>query len=1340
MKFPSAIASALLLIHFSIFAQIPSDKYLGIYFSETNSSGILSNTQPDVSYEFQYKQGKTNWISEGFVYGSELTNWTPFELRITNAVNSRTIRVRSWIDSLGVGIPDWWQLKYFGSVGIDAYGNPEGDGWVNIQKFQNNMDPFQWYPPPGPKLNVQFFGGANGDRNGSAVLSWQAANGPVPDYFLIERANRTLRPVTNNPYSQLPPGARFGAFGTNRPPFDPRFGMRGTNRLPPGIGPGAFGTNRPLPSQFGFNGGNLPPNFRPQYGRFPGSPREDPLVTGPFAEIARIPGQPGLKDYRYVETNVDTFFQPVYRMQAHYSPPLHARLDQVDTTSIRATIRPVTSLRTTNGYALTVRNPIPYGRYLLLVRDKNDPQWRASGYFVSGTNRDPVHLQVDKKGMMSSGQSPLAMPEMRFLPEVVEPEFTAGWGEDSDGDGLPDIYEVLVTQTDPNNADTGDTGTLDAEKEMSGDGWSNLEKFRCRVDPTRLARPPVPIELQQPTGLEIMEAMTPKTDLHCELEIDIRTNGGTAFQRIEQVPWMLSKILNFRPPNDRRNFDLRLSWQFSHRQTLPGELLPRGGAPSYYEAIMPLVQKINVQIAETFKANLARNPPLSRTAASNLTVAIMNASHNGELDQGAAMAELMSLRDNQSQDFYGRVIDQHGQPVVGADVTLNINLTIGHGDSQKTQTDANGLFQFIGIRGQSVSVVPEKKGYLIEGHGLGLKGQDGPETDPSNRAVYIMWKAKGAEPMIHDQKRYDLKPDNRIYTLDLLARKMTEGTNESGDLLVQIERPAQVEQTKPHENFDWSFVMTAIGGGLIEVTNDDYLNEAPTTGYQPEFKLTMAADTRWHGWDAEKTFYMKSRDGKAYGHFHIRVFPVSRNGSSLEIESYVNPAGSRNLEFDAAKQAEYPPPAIPASKPPETVTPKLPGTNLAVVSPPPIESNRVAIPIYRCVTIAGSQTKGATDGTNGAALFNQPWGIASGKEGFLYVTEWGNSTIRRLDPIGTNWVVSTIAGVAGKEGANDGINTDARLNHPHGIAIDDKGTLYVADTFNHTIRKITHVRGNWITTTIAGKAGTFGSADGTNFDARFNNPGDITIDRFGNLYVSDAEDNTIRKLTRSGTNWVVTTVAGLGAYTGDGHFRRQVWGSADGTNSNARFFGPFGVAVNSQNELYVVDYGNNTIRRIIQSGTNWVVTTIAGLANQSGYIDGDGQAARFSSPHAITIDRADNIYVSDPGTDTIRLIQKVGTNFVVSTVIGKPWRWGYADGTNDVAEFNTASGITTDAIGNIYLADTGNNSIRRIIPPSFIGHSVLSSRAFMAIAVVLCAIPLGLAFLIFFRLIQKSAN
>jgi hypothetical protein len=131
------------------------------------------------------------------------------------------------------------------------------------------------------------------------------------------------------------------------------------------------------------------------------------------------------------------------------------------------------------------------------------------------------------------------MPQVRFLPDVVNPEFTAGWGEDSDGDGLPDIYEVLVTKTEPDNADTGVTGTLDGYKELTGDGWNNLKKFRRRVDPLQPVRLPATVELIEPTRTELMTAITPKTDLACDLQIEVRTNGASTFQPLEQIPWVL---------------------------------------------------------------------------------------------------------------------------------------------------------------------------------------------------------------------------------------------------------------------------------------------------------------------------------------------------------------------------------------------------------------------------------------------------------------------------------------------------------------------------------------------------------------------------------------------------------------------------------------------------------------------------------------------------------------------------------------------------------------------------------------------------------------------------------
>src|SRR5205814_1641882 len=142
--------------------------------------------------------------------------------------------------------------------------------------------------------------------------------------------------------------------------------------------------------------------------------------------------------------------------------------------------------------------------------------------------------------------------------------------------------------------------------------------------------------------------------------------------------------------------------------------------------------------------------------------------------------------------------------------------------------------------------------------------------------------------------------------------------------------------------------------------------------------------------------------------------------------------------------------------------------------------------------------------------------------------------IRKVAPAGTNWVVTTIAGLAGRlnTGTNDGANSTARFNRPLGIALDGAGNLYVADTSNQTIRKVTPVGTDWVVTTLAGLAGVSGSADGTNTTARFNAPAALTVDSATSLFVADFLNNTIRKMTPAGTNWVVSTLAGMALASG----------------------------------------------------------------------------------------------------------------------------------------------------------------------------------------------------------------
>jgi hypothetical protein len=155
--------------------------------------------------------------------------------------------------------------------------------------------------------------------------------------------------------------------------------------------------------------------------------------------------------------------------------------------------------------------------------------------------------------------------------------------------------------------------------------------------------------------------------------------------------------------------------------------------------------KASNQILDAFRTNLATNAPLSKKDFTNQVAAVDAAYHHGKIDKGVAIGEIWMLTDNQAQDFYGKVIDQNGKPVAGADVTANIGLIIGAGSTHKTQTDAEGLFQFIGLRGKSLDITLEKKKFQIEGPGLGLKWPNSPDTNPNDRAVYTVSKLKESD-------------------------------------------------------------------------------------------------------------------------------------------------------------------------------------------------------------------------------------------------------------------------------------------------------------------------------------------------------------------------------------------------------------------------------------------------------------------------------------------------------------------------------------------------------------------------------------------------------------------
>lgn len=318
-------------------------------------------------------------------------------------------------------------------------------------------------------------------------------------------------------------------------------------------------------------------------------------------------------------------------------------------------------------------------------------------------------------------------------------------------------------------------------------------------------------------------------------------------------------------------------------------------------------------------------------------------------------------------------------------------------------------------------------------------------------------------------------------------------------------------------------------------------------------------------------------------------------------------------------------------------------------------------------TFAGSVFGGSNDGTGTAANFYQPGAIARDQSGNLYVADSGNHKIRKITPEG---VVTTIAGT-GIIGDADGNGLAASFNYPYGITIDLAGNLYIADLKNNKIRKITT---SGEVTTLAG-SGVEGSSDGTGIAASFDSPHGITVDTSGNIYVTDGKNHKIRKITSSGD---VTTFAGSGNS-----------GFANGTGTAASFNTPSGIVTDSYGNLYVTDQYNNMIRKITPQAE---VTTFAG-SGSTAFANGEGISAGFAYPTAISIDGSGNLYVFDAH---MRIRKITSTGFV--TPFAGSGLSGYVDGLAADAQFFSVVGIASDPSGEeIYLIEDAYNIIRKIV-------------------------------------------
>ena len=371
-----------------------------------------------------------------------------------------------------------------------------------------------------------------------------------------------------------------------------------------------------------------------------------------------------------------------------------------------------------------------------------------------------------------------------------------------------------------------------------------------------------------------------------------------------------------------------------------------------------------------------------------------------------------------------------------------------------------------------------------------------------------------------------------------------------------------------------------------------------------------------------------------------------------------------------------------------------------------------AIPatIYgRTTTLAGDGSHNLRDGVGTAAALPNPVGIAVDAAGNLYVTDYYvagvpyiDNTIRKITPSG---VVTTLAGNGNSQSKADGTGASAGFFSPEGTVADAAGNIYVADAANNLIRKITPAG---VVTTFAGD-GNAASNDGLGVLASFDTPDGIAIDNAGNLYVSDYSSGMIRKITPIG---LVTTIAGGGVGYG-----------GDGQGAAASFHNPQGLVLDAAGNIYVADAGVNSIRKITPGG---LVSTFAGATqangSQSGNADGLGNAARFSRPTGVSIDKGGNLYVTDSYNYLIRKITAAGS---VTTLCGSG-TVGNADGIGAAASFNHPGGLCVGAQGQVYIGDTENNLVRQITATGYtISPTLPAGLSFDGTSGIISGVPLA---------------
>jgi streptogramin lyase len=469
------------------------------------------------------------------------------------------------------------------------------------------------------------------------------------------------------------------------------------------------------------------------------------------------------------------------------------------------------------------------------------------------------------------------------------------------------------------------------------------------------------------------------------------------------------------------------------------------------------------------------------------------------------------------------------------------------------------------------------------------------------------------------------------------------------------------------------------GGGIktdkpISISEDAVVryNEAKHTGnpgsdeegngegggvYVHEQKLNMTGNAKIHGNRA-------SRNGAgvcARADLHYAVLSLS-GSAVIDADNDVYLKNNDTIAIDGNLGGAFP---VATVTPSDYVSGRqvLTGSYLAAnydkfaVTPPQLgywcgikNDGKLSMPWVSTIAGGGSDPS-ILDGQGTTVQLSEPWGIAVDNSGNVYFADSGHHRIGKID-LSTN-TVSTFAGT-GTEGSTDGSLTSAKFNQPHGIAFNNNRTvLYVADRFNHLIRKI-----DLSTNMVSTFAGTAGDT------SIMHDPWGVAVDSSGNVYVADTLNHRILKITSTGS---VSTLAGTGT---EGYF--------DGSGSSAQFNAPNDVAVDSVGNVYVADTGNGYARKITSGGN---VSTLAGPPE--GYF----------LPRGIVVDASGNIYVSEASAACIR---KITDNGVVTIFAGIRSDGGYVDGAAVSAKFNLPTKMAIDSAGDIYVSDTYNHRIRKI--------------------------------------------